>query len=92
MSAPVLDLLKTPSAILDYAIDWSAWLAGDTIATSTWAVHPDLTVQSTDASTTLATIWLGGGRLGVTYLVANTITTVVGRQETRTIQLRCEAR
>lgn len=27
---------KDPHAVLDYTVDWTRWLAGDTIATSAW--------------------------------------------------------
>ena len=27
---------KDPDAVLDYSVDWSLWLAGDTISSSEW--------------------------------------------------------
>ena len=37
--------LKDPDAVLDYSVDWSKWLAGDQIETSTWFVS-DPALQS----------------------------------------------
>ena len=33
--------VKDPQARIDHAIDWSAWLAGQTLAASEWRVEPD---------------------------------------------------
>lgn len=71
------------NAILDYVVDWSAWLfADDSIGSATWEVDQGLTQPATPSSsftTTTATIWLSGGVAGTTYLVKSIITTVVGR-------------
>ena len=52
---------KDPDAVLDYAVDWLRWLAGDEIATSVWIVPDGLTRVSDAATTTKATVWLSGG-------------------------------
>ncbi|WP_027949861.1 hypothetical protein [Haliea salexigens] len=80
--------IKDPDAVLDYSIDWSAWLVDDTITTSSWSVtgaDSDLTVDSDSKSTTATTVWLSGGTLGLTYTVTNRITTGDGRTDDRSI-------
>lgn len=56
---------KDPNAILDYTVDWSAWLAsGETISTSTWTASTGITIATTPAPSntgTTATVWLSGG-------------------------------
>jgi hypothetical protein len=67
---------QDPSAVLDYLIDWSAWLTGDTISLSAWTAPTGLTAVS-DAKNTSQTIgWFSGGTLGQSYTVRNTIVTV----------------
>lgn len=74
---------KDPDAVLDYTRDWSTYLAGDTIATSTWVVPTGLTVNSSTNDTTTATIWLAGGTAFTSYIVTNRITTAGGRTDDR---------
>ena len=84
--------LKDPNAKLDYQIDWSTWLDGDTISASSWTV-PDGVVNDDDSnSDTAATIWLTGGTAGTEYEVVNRIVTAGGRQDERTITIVCEDR
>lgn len=84
---------KDPDANLDYAIDWSDWLdTGDTIATSTWLVPTGLTAGTDSNTTTSATIWLSGGKGGVSYLVTNRITTTAGRETDRSFTVSVQER
>lgn len=87
MSYPAMTVLKDPAAVLDYGIDWSAWLNGDTISTSTWTVPSGITQASESETTTTATIWLSGGTAGTDYLVTNKIVTHGGRTDERTIKI-----
>jgi hypothetical protein len=83
--------IKDPDAVLDYSIDWSAWLGSDTITTSEWFVDgadTDLAVDSDSKSTTATTVWLSGGTLGVTYTATNRITTADGRTDDRSISVQ----
>ena len=83
---------KDPDAVLDYSVNWSHWLDGDEIATSTWIV-PDGLTQATDTFTkTLATVWISGGTADVEYTVTNRITTVAGRTDDRSMILVCRER
>lgn len=81
---------KDPDAVLDYVWDWTAWLAGDTIATKTVTVTAavgDLTPLAVDSSTiTGSTVvaWLSGGKVNTTYSVTCRVTTAGGRTEDRT--------
>jgi len=78
---------KDPGEKLDYAVDWTTRLAGDTIATSNWTVPTGIT-QTTPApsfTNTLTTIWLLGGTIGQTYELTNTITTAAGRTMVQSI-------
>lgn len=87
---------KDPDAVLDYACDWSAWLSGDTIASSTWTVPDGLTEGTGDYESTHtateALVWLSGGTAGRTYAVTNRITTTEGREDERTIYVRVRER
>jgi hypothetical protein len=87
--------LKDPDAVLDYAVDWSAWLpTGDTIVASTWAVPTGITQTTPPPSftDTAATIWLAGGTLGQTYELVNHVTTAQGRQDDWTIKVSIRER
>lgn len=79
---------KDPNAVLDYQVDWSGWLNGDTLATSTFAVTPvGLTIDSESNTTTVATVWLSDGNLGTTYTVTNQVTTSGGRTDERSFHV-----
>lgn len=83
---------KDPDAVLDYTVDWSAWLqAGETITASQW-ITPDGITQGSGAqapsnTTTTATVWLLAGTLGQTYIVTNRVTTSDGRVDDRSLRI-----
>lgn len=80
--------VKDPNARLDYAVDWSGWLAeNETIQSSAWIVPPGITSDDDDSTTTSATVWLLGGTAGESYQVTNRITTNQARIDDRTIQI-----
>ena len=76
---------KDPHAVLDYTVDWNRWLAGDTIATSTWLVPAGLTKQAESKTNTAATA-------SQSYTVTNRITSAAGRTEERSFTIRVEER
>ena len=78
---------KDPAAVLDYQFNWAEWLAGDTIAASTWTAEDGLTVEDDDFTSVLTTVWLSGGAVGLTYAVTNRITTAGGRTDERTLSI-----
>lgn len=77
---------KDPDEVLDYRLDWSARLNGDTISASTWIVPTGITrdTDSNDAKTT--TLWLSGGS-GGNYKLTNRITTSAGRTMEETVSI-----
>jgi hypothetical protein len=81
---------KDSQAVLDWAFDWSKWLAvGESITgTPTVTVDAGLTKDSQSNTTNTVTVWLSGGTLGTTYKVACRITTNQGRTDERTIGIR----
>lgn len=85
---------KDPDAVLDYAVDWSAWLAGDEIASSEWLLEEGALIEKAAEtnSATKTTIWLRAGQKGTTYLVTNRIVTTGGRTDDRTISVKVEDR
>jgi len=87
MAAPLATVEKSPTAVLQYTIDWTAWLAGaDTIDTVTWTVPAGITSVSQTNTTLVANIKLSGGTVGVSYDVVCTITTVGSLTEQRTLR------
>lgn len=83
---------KDPDAVLDYSIDWTTWLAGDTISTSTWTVPAGITKDSDSSTTTSTTVWLSGGSLGQNYKLTNRIVTAGGRTEDRSVEIQVRDR
>lgn len=83
---------KTPGSVVDFAIDWRAWLAsGEVIENSVWTCEPALPLTGPGLAGGLAVVFVGGGVDGTTYRLKNAITTNGGRQDSRTIVLRCTA-
>ena len=85
-------MLKDPDAILDYRVDWTEWLNGDTISNSQWIVPSEMTLQSSTNDATSATAWLSGGVVGSSHDVTNRITTAAGRTDDRTITFHIQER
>lgn len=81
---------KGPDDKLDYEIDWSLALDGDTIATSVFAVSTGLTVVTSSNTTTKSIIWFNGGAVGQIYAIECTITTAGGRQFVRNITIKVD--
>ena len=90
-------LLKDPDALLDYAVDWGAdYLAGDSLAASSWAVSPEepggLTLVAQQFDLLVSTVQVAGGEPGKVYRLSNEVTTASGRQDSRSVILRVERR
>lgn len=79
---------KSPDDVLDYRIDWTEALAGDTIVTSTWAVPAGITKDSDSKTTTATTIWLSGGAVDQEYEIENTIVTTELRTMKQCVTIR----
>ena len=83
---------KDPNEVLDYQIDWTLRLAGDTISTSTWTVPAGITKDSDSNTTTAATVWLSGGTLGETYELLNRIVTAGARTMDQTVKIKIKSK
>ena len=89
MSLTLQNPLKDPSAVLDYAFDWTEWLAtGETITVHTITADTGITVDSSTELDGKVTVWLSGGTAGQNYKVACKITTPAGRTDERTIWIK----
>ena len=81
--------LKDPSAILDWAFDWTDWLAAaETITDHTITADTGITVDSSTELDGKIIVWLSGGTAGINYKVACLITTTAGRTDERTIWIK----
>ncbi len=83
---------KDPDEVLDYKIDWTARLDGDTILTSTWVVPAGITKNSDSHTTTASLVWLSGGTLGAVLELINRIITTAGRTMDQTVKLKIKAK
>lgn len=96
---------QDPSEILDYTLDWTALLVeGDSLAAVIFLPDSGLNLLSQDftnegtlwwlqannTNRSIATVWLYGGNVGSLYNVSCHITTVAGRQENRTFQIKIQ--
>lgn len=82
---------KDPDAVLDYRIDWSAWLGEDTITGSSWVTDSgDITIDSNTYTDTDTTVWLSGGEAQVGYRITNSIETAAGRKNDRSFIIVCK--
>ena len=90
----LVTFLKDPDALLDYTIDWTTWLDGDTIDTSNWTLPSGITEDSSgmDGTSSKATVWLSGGDAGTVYTVVNTIVTAAGRTDERSLDIKVAER
>lgn len=87
-------IAKDPNAVLDYSMDWSAWLAvaGDAIQSASWTVTGGVSVNSSSYTATSTAAFISGGTAGTTATATCRITTVGGRTEDRTIYLTVQDR
>lgn len=71
-SAGVANIDKDPNDILDYSIDWNAWLVSannDAISTSTWTADTGVTLASQSVAAGISTVFISGGAAGSAYKV-----------------------
>ena len=87
----ILEIVHTPSAVLDYSFDWAGWLQpNETVTSSTWTINPTLTLTNPTLIGAIATTFVSGGVLNSSYTLTNTITTSQGRTDSRTMILNCQ--
>jgi hypothetical protein len=86
--------LKDPQESIDYAIDWSDFMAAsETISASSWSVTSTALSIGTVAATTLITAaFVSGGVNGDVYRLTNKITTNQTRVAERSVIIRVEER
>jgi hypothetical protein len=88
--------LKDPQSRVDYAIDWSTYLDGQTIEASLWLVTPDeeggVAAEEASFEPARTAVRLAGGLIGHCYSVSNRVTLSDGSTDVRSITLRVEAR
>lgn len=84
--------VKDPNAVLDYQIDWTAWMPeNDRIVASTFTSSgAALVVNDSSFNSYTTTVWLRGGAAGERYTVTNHITTEDGRQDDRSLTIVCK--
>lgn len=80
--------LQDGSARLDYSINWSSFLNGATIISSTW--NSILTIEDDTFTDTTTQAFVSGGGLGTSYEVKNIINTSDGRVDARTFLVKIE--
>ena len=82
---------KDPADVLDYALDFTDFLAqsdpDDTISSVIWTVPAGLTAGVQTVLGALAIAWLSGGTAGVNYAITCRMVTAGGRTIERNVQL-----
>ena len=88
--------LKDPDGAVDYAIDWSLYLDGRTIAASGWEIDPEesggVAIIEAGFDGARTAVRLGGGEPGHVYRIANHVAFSDGSSDDRSIALRVEQR
>lgn len=83
----------SPLAKLDYGFNWTSWLvSAETITVSNWEVTAGMVMTTPQVVSGVTSVFLEGGVVGTTYSLKNTITTSVGRVDSRTIKIICKNR
>jgi hypothetical protein len=87
------ETIKDPESVVDYVINWTSALNGDTISTSEWEATPNgVTIDSDVNDTTSATVWVSGGTLGNRCNLENKVVTNNGRTLVRSILITIQDR
>lgn len=87
-------IAKDPQARIDHAIDWSAYLAGQSVIASVWSVHPagGLTVEDAAFEPGRTSVRVSGGAMGQLYRLTNRVTLSDGQVDERSVTVRVEER
>ncbi|MCI4589850.1 hypothetical protein MOK15_07070 [Sphingobium sp. BYY-5] len=88
--------VKDPQARIDHAIDWSAYLAAQTLIASDWAVSPEeaggVIVEATAFEAQRSSARLSGGVVGRLYRLTNHVILSDGQVDERSVTIRVEER
>lgn len=83
--------IQDPDALLDYAVDWSDYLAtGDFIVSAETSAQSGITIASQSFTSAIHTIFLEGGTEGEEYEITSRIFTNGGRRDDRTFLIIIE--
>lgn len=86
-------IVKDPNARLDYAWDWTDWLEeGDSISEAVVLTSGTLAADPPLLEAARVTVFLSGGKVGVTETATCRVTTAAGRIDDRTLYLRIKPR
>lgn len=91
-ATPIAVFVKDPDAVLDYALNWTKWLEGDSLVSGTWTIDAGPTIASQNVSGGIVTMWLSGGTDATTYAARCRVVTTAGRTDDRTIQIQVRER
>ena len=85
---------KDPNAVLDYTVDFAAWLlpTADTISTATVTGTGVVINSSGVVGGTAVTMWVSGGTAGSTGSATVRIVTAGGRTDDRTVYFKIRER
>lgn len=81
---------KDPDSIEDYSVDWTDWLAGETLSAASWIASTGITVTAQSISGAVATARISGGQAGQRYDLTCRATSSSGRVQDQTIRIICE--
>lgn len=71
----------SPDGKLDYTVDLTDWLLGDTIDSVEWTLPSPLAKTGESNTSTSATVFASGAVIGDDYLIYAFVTTTGGREE-----------
>lgn len=81
---------KRPDDVLDYDIDFSRWLDGDTLVNVTATATGTAIIDNSSVDAVAAKIWISGGDAGTDTTITAQVETLSGR--TKEIQFRMKVR
>jgi len=76
---------KDPDATLDYAVDWTPWLNGETVASHSVTAATGITKVSDSEANGVVAFRLSGGTAGTSYAITVEVTTSGGQVDQRTV-------
>ena len=80
--------LHDPDAKLTYGFDWSDWLDGETIASSTWIVPTGITATGENNTDSETSVMISGVTAKASFVITNRITSSTGEIEDRSFIIK----